>query len=158
MNEKYISECSAIEQNCTYTAETHHIIATKQKALSAWFQVIPAVVSALLGVLVGTGIVPFWFIWLSVISAIVAAVGNVLNPLKEYYDHLNAAKNFTCLKQDAYSLRETFCCSMSEAECHATVKSLHDCYNDLVKFAPPTDNDSFEKARIRVKEGVHRLD
>lgn len=158
MREQYSTECAAIEQNCTYTAETHHIIAAKQKRLSAWFQIVPAVISAVFGVLVGGGVIPFWFIWLGVVSAVVSAVGNVLNPLKEYYDHLNAAKNFTGLKQDARSLRETFSTSMNDAEFLTATKSLHDRYNDLIRFAPPTDNDSFEAARKRVKEGIHTLD
>ncbi|MFA6536584.1 MAG: SLATT domain-containing protein [Candidatus Paceibacterota bacterium] len=158
MKDKYIKECEAIKQNCTYTGEAHHIIADKQKRLAGYFQIIPAVVAAVLGVLVGSGSVPSWFIWLSVISAVVAAVGNVLNPLKDYYDNLNAAKNFVTLKQDARSLEETFSAAMSDAEFATATKSLHDRYNDLVRFAPPTDKKSFEEAQKRVKSGVHELD
>lgn len=158
MREKTSKECEAIQQNCTYTAETHHIIASKQKRMSTLFQIVPAVVSAILGVLVGGGIVPFWFVWLSVVSAVVAAVGNVLNPLKEYYDHLNAAKNFTSLKQDTRALKDTFSASMTDSEFQTATKSLHDRYNDLIRFTPPTDKKSFGEAREQVKSGIHELD
>lgn len=158
MREQYIKECVTVEQNCTYTAEAHHIIAARQKCFSAWFQIVPAVVAAILGVLIGVGTVPPWWVWLSVISAVIAAVGNVLNPLKEYYDHLNAAKHFTVLKQDARSLKNTFSASMNDSEFAVAVKDLHDRYNDLVRFVPPTDKKSFEKAQKRVKSGVHELD
>lgn len=158
MKEKCIKECDAIEQNSTYTAETHHIIAGKQKTLATRFQIIPAIAAAVLGALVGAGQVPTWCIWLSVISAVISAVGNVLNPLKEYYDHLNAAKNFAALKHDSRALKETFSCTMTDTEFTTAARLLHDRYNDLIRFAPPTDPDSFEKARKRVQSGIHKLD
>lgn len=158
MRDQCIKECNAVQENCTYTAETHHIIAKKQRWLSTGFQVVPAIAAAILGVLVGVGQIPFWWLWLSVMSAVVAAVGNVLNPLKEYYDHLNAAKNFVTIKHDARGLRDTFSASMNDSEFMTAAKVLHDRYNDLVRFAPPTDDKSFEKARKRVKGGLHNPD
>ncbi len=158
MRDKCTKECDAVEQNCIYTGEAHHIIADKQYWLSIGFQIVPAVIAAVLGVLVGSGTVPFWFVWLSVMSAVIAAVGNVLNPLKSYYDHLYAAKNFTTLKQDARALRDTFSSPMSDSEYIAAAKTLHDRYNDLVRFAPPTEKKAFEEARKRVQSGIHKLD
>lgn len=158
MREKYDKEADNIEQNCTYTAEAHHIIALRNKKMSTWFQLIPAVAAAVFAVLVGGGIVPVWWVWLSVVSAVVAAVGNVLNPMKEYYDNLNAAKNFTSLKHDARALREVFDTKMSEEEYMVAVRTLHERYSDLLRFVPPTDKKSFEEARKRIKEGVHKSD
>lgn len=51
---------------------------------------------------------------LTFVSAVIAAVGNVLNPLAQYSDHLAAAKGFTILKHDAGSLRETFSAAMTD--------------------------------------------
>ena len=158
MRIKYDKETVIIEQNCTYTAEAHHLIALRNKEMSTRFQLIPAVIAAVLGVAVGGGFVPIWCVWLSVVSAVVAAVGNVLNPMKEYYDNLNAAKNFTALKHDARALREVFASKMSEEEYTISVRTLHERYNDLLRFAPPTDKESFEEARKRIKEGVHKPD
>lgn len=158
MREKYNKELNNIEQNCTYTAEAHHIIALRSKNMSIWFQLIPAVSAAVLGVAVGGGFVPAWFVWISVVSAVVAAVGNVLNPMKEYYDNLNAAKNFTALKHDTRALREVFSSDKNDAEYIVEVKALHDRYNDLLRFAPPTDKESFEEARKHIKEGIHKPD
>lgn len=98
MKDNYKKECSAVIQNCTYTAETHHIIAGKKQRLAFWFQVVPAVITAILGVLAGTSIGAPVTLWLTVVAAAVTAVGNVLNPYAEYYTHLNAAKSFTILK------------------------------------------------------------
>lgn len=158
MREKYNEETGNIERNCTYTAEAHHIIALRNKRMSAGFQIIPAVVAAALGAAVGGGFIPPWWIWISVVSAVVAAVGNVLNPMKEYYDNLNAAKNFTALKHDARALRDVFSSRMNDEEYMTAVQILHDRYNDLLRFAPPTDKKSFEEARERVKKGIHKPD
>jgi len=158
MRQKYNKECKSIEENCTYTAETHHIIALRNKKLSTGFQIVPAGVAAVLGVLVGGGVIPFWFIWLSVVSAVISAVGNVLNPMKEYYDNLNSAKNFTTLKHDARALCEVFSSKMDDKAYTIAVQALHERYNDLVRFAPLTDEKSFEKAQKRIKSGVHKPD
>lgn len=158
MRKKYENECEAIEQNCTYTAETHHIIAAKRQRLGTRLQIVPAVIAAVLGVLAGTDILTPWTLWLSVIAAVISAVGNVLNPFAEYYTHLNAAKSFTILKQDARALRETFSGKMSDDMFGAATRSLHDRYDDLIRLAPATNNNSFEEARRRVQSGIHQLD
>lgn len=158
MRKKYESECEAIEQNCTYTAETHHLIAAKRHRLGTQLQVVPAITAAVLGVLAGTDVLTPWSLWLSVIAAAISAVGNVLNPFAEYYMHLNAAKSFTILKQDARAMRETFSGTMNDDVFGAAAHSLHDRYDDLVRLAPATDNKSFEEARRRVQSGIHQLD
>lgn len=158
MKKKYLEECKIIQQNCTYSAEAHHIIAKKNKRLSTWFQVVPAVIATLSGLLVAGSVVPVWFGWLTVISAVITAVANVLNPLKEYYDHLNAAKNFTAMKHDARTLGDVFNLRMDDSSLAVAVENLHQRYGDLIKFVPPTDNDSFEEASARIKDGIHEPD
>lgn len=158
MREKYLNECKIIKENCEYTAETHHIIAARNKNLSIGFQLVPAIIAALSGVLVVGAVVPIWWGWLTVLSAVITAVASVLNPLKAYYDHLNAAKNFTALKHEARGLKDTFSSNMEDKEFFIAVKNLHDKYNNLVKFVPPTDEKSFNKGRERIKKGVHEPD
>lgn len=158
MRDAYKLECSAVEENCTYTAETHHIIATRKQKLGTRLQIVPAVIAAVLGVLAGTNVLTPWTIWFSVIAAAISAIGNVLNPFAEYYAHLNAAKSFTILKQDARALRDTFSGTMNDEVFCAATQSLHDRYDDLVRLAPPTDNKVFEEARRRVRAGIHKLD
>ncbi len=158
MRDQYIRECKKIEQNCIYTAEAHHTIALRSKSAASWYQAVPAAAAAVLAALVGITVLPPWVVWISVVSAAIAAVGSSLNPLKDYYDHLNAAKNFTVLKQDATSLHETFGIRMNEETFASVVESLHTRYNDLVRATPPTDKVAFEKARKRVQEGIHNQD
>lgn len=158
MRDKFEAECAAIEQNCTYTAETHHIVAAKQKCLGNALQLVPAVIAAGLGVLAGAGVLPSWSIWLSAAAAAISAVTSVLNPFAEYSSHLNAAKGFTILKQDARALRSTFSVPMTDDTFAASTKSLHDRYSDLVRSAPETANKAFAEAQKRIKAGTHTLD
>ena len=158
MKEKYLDECKIIKENCEYTAEAHHIIAVRNEKLSIKLQLVPAVVATLSGILVAGTVIPIFWGWLTVLSAVITAVASILNPLKTYYDHLNAAKNFTALKHEARSLRKTFSSNMKDEEFFVSVKNLHDKYNNLIKFVPPTDEKSFDKARKRIKIGIHESD
>jgi hypothetical protein len=155
MRKKYLEECEIIRQNCEYTAEAHHIIAEKNKRMQVGFQLVPAISASLSSLLVVGTTVPEWVGWIAVISAVVTAVASVLNPLKDYYDHLNAAKNFTALKHDARNFKNVSSSKMNDNNLVLGVENLHQRYNDLIKFVPPTDDKSFEKAVKRIKEGIH---
>ena len=158
MKKQLIAECIHIQDNCTYTAEAHHNLADRGKRLGFCFQVVPSVITALLAAVVTLGWAPLILNGLTVIGAVISAVGNVLNPLKDYFDHLNAAKNFTVIKHDARVLRYTFSVTMSDKEFAIAVENLHNRYNDLVRFVPPTDKKAFEEARKRIQSGVHDPD
>lgn len=152
------AECERIEQNCTYTAETHHIIAARQKTWYTTFQLVPAVAAAIMGTLAAGKGVPGWVAMAALLSAVVSAIGTVMNPQQGYYEHLNAAKAFTVLKHDARAQYEIFASILTPAELVVGVKSLHDRYNDLIRMSPPTDNKAFEEARKRVQSGIHKPD
>jgi hypothetical protein len=158
MREKYLNECKIIKDNCEYTAEAHHIIAARNERMSIGFQLVPAIIATLSGILVVGMVVPIWWGWLTVLSAVITAVASILNPLRVYYDHLNAAKNFTALKQEARALKDVFGSDMKDEVFFTAVKNLHDKYNSLIKFVPPTDEKSFNKGRERIKKGVHEPD
>ncbi|HHT9139017.1 MAG TPA: SLATT domain-containing protein [Candidatus Wunengus sp. YC60] len=158
MRKQYLLECKHIQENCTYTAESHHILSDRGKRLGIWFQLVPTVIAAILASLVMLQMAPLVVNGLTVIAAVVSAVANVLNPLKDYYDHLNAAKNFTALKHDARALHELFSGNMNDKDFALAVETLHNRYNDLIRFVPPTDSKAFEEARKRIKEGIHEPD
>lgn len=158
MKNKLIKEAENIYQDCLYSAETHHMLANRGKRMAILFQLVPAVIAALSAGLVVGKAVPIWWGWLTVVSAIVTAVANVLNPLKEHYDHLLAAKSFTALKHEARLLYRTLAVSMIEKDLAEEVKSLVERYNTLARVAPPTDQKTFEKARERIQSGVHEPD
>jgi hypothetical protein len=158
MRDRYKAECEAIVQNCTYSAEAHHIIADKRKRLGNWFQILPAGIAAVLGVLAGVNVLAQVTPWLAAIAAAISAVSNVLNPFAEHYAHLNAAKSFTVLKQDARAMMETFSASMDDANFAAAVQALHARYSEVVRLVPATDKKSFEAARRNINDGRHTLD
>lgn len=158
MREKYTEECKTIQQNCTYTAEDHHQIASWNRTLAYCFQIIPAVIAAGTSTYTAIGNAPDWIPIFTTITAVISAVSTVLNPNKNYQDHLNAAKNFTTLKHDARFLCEAEISNLGDEVFYLKVKSLHEKYNDLVKTVPPTDGKFFEKARKIVQGGYHEPD
>ncbi|MFP5234339.1 MAG: SLATT domain-containing protein [Acidobacteriota bacterium] len=158
MDQRYIDECKQIQQNATYSAETHHRMAVRDQHRAFWLQVIPACIAAGSGALVAAGVSPTSLLWLTVLSATVAAVSNILNPQKSYQDHLSAAKGFTALKHDARFLHEAQSSNMTDPEFRLATAYLHEKYNDLVKIVPPTDPKVFEQARITIQAGIHEPD
>ena len=158
MKEKYIDECKQIKQNCEYTAETHHWIAGWNRLLAYVFQIVPAVIAAVTATLVAANVQPPSWLWVTVVSAVVVAIASVLDPNKQYQDHLSAAKAFTTLKHDARFLHEAKSHTMTdEAFCQA-VENLHEKYNEIVRISPPTNKRFFEIARAVIQSDRHEPD
>ena len=149
-------EVETIQDNCTFTAETHHQIAHSCRRQSIWLKIAPAVVAAVLGVLAANGVLPNLLIWLTVVAVAISAIANVVDPDKQYQSHLNAARAFTVLKHDVRALRESFADSMTDEQLSQEVQYSHRRYSDLVRLMPPTDDKAFERARRRIKDGVHQ--
>lgn len=158
MREKYLDECKIIQQNCTYTAETHHQMATLAKRQAFWLEVIPAVAAALSSALVSTNILGHWALIITVISSVIVAVSAVLNPNKIYQAHLEAAKNFTTIKHDARFLCDAISQKLEDESFTLAVENLHQKYNELLKTVPPTNSKSFAKAQVIVQKGTHDPD
>ncbi len=158
MREELINECKSIEENCTYTAETHHTIANSERRKYQLLQIGPAIISVVTGGSVSLGFAPAFVGWLTLVSGVVAAISGILNPSKNSEEQLAAAKQFTTLKQDARALGKSFSKGMSDDEFSVEVRKLHDRYNELVLAVPATNDKAFEKAREKVKKGVHEPD
>jgi hypothetical protein len=158
MNQSYIDECRQIQQNATYSAETHHRMAARDRRLSTWLQVVPAIVATITSGLVASGVSPHSLLWLTVTAAAISAVASIWNPQKSYQDNLAAAKGFTAIKHDARFLHEAKSTSMTDAEFRLAVQYLHEKYNELVKVVPATDPESFAEAQQVIQAGTHEPD
>lgn len=157
MNEYLLKECARVEENSTYSAETHHILAKRQDLLYTITQLVPALAAAALGTLAIGQVVPSWVGIAATVAAVVTAVGTVLNPQRSFFQHLSAAKAFTIMKHDARAAGDR-APSLTDEEAACISDGLHGRYNDLVRLSPPTEDWAFEKARVRVQSGVHRPD
>lgn len=158
MKKEVAKEIEIIRQNCEYTAEAHHIIASDSEAMARWFQLIPAIAASLSGLLVVGEVIPDWWGWITVIAAITTAIATVIDPLKGYYLHLNAAKGFVLIKNDARLLQNVTGSTLSDKELVEEVKKLSDRYKELVKVTPPTNDSAFERGSQRIKAGIHEPD
>ena len=158
MKDKYTDECKQIQQNCTYTAEAHHLIARWNKALAYVFQIIPAGIAAVTSGLVAANVKPNSWLWVTMTASIIAAIATIIDPNKRHQEHLNAAKSFTVLKHDARFLHEAKSQNMSDEAFCVAVENLHEKYNDLIKAVPPTGSISIGIARKVIGSGIHEPD
>lgn len=158
MKDKYLEECAVIQQNCTYTAETHYRMAVSAKNKAFWFEVVPAVTAALSGTLVASGIADVNLLPVTILSASVSAAAGVFNPNKRYQDHLAAANSFTSLKHDARFLKDARSTSLTDEAFAIAVENLHSRYGELIQATPPTNSEVFMQAREVVQQGLHEPD
>ena len=155
--EHLIKECMRVEEDCMYTAETHHVIASSSEKIGFWVKAIPAAVAAGSGIAILKGF-PIWVAWLSIISGIAFALTFLLDPDRRKNDHTKAAKDYTVLKHEARSLYQTFSHEMNQSEFYMSVRLLRERYNNLVSQTPKTTDKAFEKAREKIKAGRHTPD
>lgn len=150
--EKLKKECEKIADNARHTAEAHHILATKSKVMAIWFDIIPAIIASLSGLLVVGEVIPVWWGWLTVVSAVVSATSSIVSPQKSYYENLNSAKSFTVIKHKARALSDAFVAFHSEDEFYKEVCGLSEMYNQLVLLTPPTEERAYQKAVEKLKK------
>lgn len=152
-----ITECKQIHDDSNYNAEAHYFLEHRLSKRAYLLKTIPAVITVLsaFGLLIGS---PNWLAWITLLSGIITILNIFMDPEKKARDHEFAAKNFTILKHEARSLHESFRDFMSESDFLCNVKLLRQKYNLLVLCTPPTDEESFNKARERIKKGVHEPD
>ncbi len=101
---------------------------------------------------------PVWVSWITLTFSIISIVNILLEPERETKNHEFSAKSFTVLKHEARSLYETFKDFIDDKDFFYEVKRIREKYNWLVQITPPTDEKSFEKAKERIKKGVHKPD
>lgn len=153
-NEHLITECKWIEEDCMYNAETHHQIAASAKKTAFCIKFIPAVLAALSGILILSG-VSIIVAWLSVLSGFILAIASVLDPDRNKNDHIKTAKDYTVLKHDSRALYQTFAQEMGSSEFYISTRLLRERYNNVVNNCPETDDKAFEKTRKKIKAGRH---
>jgi hypothetical protein len=155
--ENLVAECKQIQEDSTYTAETHHIMEKRLTKKVFWYKFVPPAitVSSAFALIVG---MPNWVSWITIFSGIISVLNILLEPEKKSKDHLFAAKNFAVLKHEARSLHEAFKDFMTDEEFYHNVRKLREKYNLLVQYSPSTEKEAFEEASRRIKAGVHKAD
>lgn len=153
-----MAECHKIAEDSLYTAQAHFEVASaKGRAVKLWLQLLPAIATALSGIIVALGGPPWWGA-IAALSGVLTGVAAYLGVDKETASHTVAAKLFTKLRHDARALADTFSKDMPEAEFRAEVKKLRDRYANYVESCPDTDDGAFEKARKKIQDGRFQPD
>ncbi len=146
------NECATIEDNARHTAEAHHILASNAKRRALTLEVIPALIASSSGLLVVGQIIPAWWGWLTVVSAVVTATSSIVSPHKSYYENLNSAKSFTVVKHRARSLRSSFASFYNEDEFYKEVRAVSEYYNQLILLTPPTEEWAYLRATEKLAQ------
>lgn len=152
-----VGECHRIEEDATYTAETHHVLHAQDETRGKVLKAIPAVAAAA----AGTAIVaerPVIGAACALVAAVVGALFAVLDPDRAARAHLVAAKGFTSLKHDARFLADVMRFELTREQFAASVQRLRERYNQIAEHAPPTTDRAFERAREKVRAGRHAPD
>ncbi|MEX2515180.1 MAG: SLATT domain-containing protein [Candidatus Paceibacterota bacterium] len=147
--ENIIKTFEKITDNARYTAESHHIIATRSKMISRFTELFPAVIASLSSAAFIQGFIEPWSGLLALISSVIVATSIVINPNKSYYENLNAAKNFTVIKNKASRLK-SLSSSYSENDLLKKAEKVSEEYEQLVRLTPPTTDWAYEKAKEKL--------
>jgi hypothetical protein len=116
---------------------------------------VPAIIAASSGLLVVGQVIPVWWGWATVVSAVVTATTSIVSPQKSYYENLNAAKSFTVVKNKAHALHAAFASSLTETELFKEIRNLADYYDQLVLLTPPTAEKAYKKAVKKLSQRVN---
>jgi hypothetical protein len=155
---KLINECQRIEEDSLYTGEAHHIIGNDLMNQTWWLKIIPASITVLSAFAVLGNYHKDIFQWFTLITGFLTMYNVITEPERKSQQHISAGKNFVVLKHEARSLRESFKDFMDTKEFYHAVRRLREKYNLLVQYIPPTNEKAFEKARKRIKKGIHYPD
>jgi hypothetical protein len=146
-----IAACRRIEDDCTYTGQTHfEMAAMKSRSAKGWLVFLPSMVSASSGLAVALGVAG-WVGAFAALAGTISAVATFLGVDKEATAHEMAGKLLTQLKHEARALREADAPDLSVESLAAQVRVLTNRYGAFVASLPVTDNKAFQRVRARLK-------
>lgn len=134
-----IEECHKIHNDAKISADAQYLSAARYQKIALWFQVVPAVASAVTGTLAIGVVMRPYLGWVAAATAVITAVATILNPAQRSHSHLSAAKAFTVVKNEARSTGDVFGRSMPQQEFQRAVQALLTRYNDLIRLVPQSE-------------------
>jgi hypothetical protein len=152
-----VRECETVATNSLYNAESHYTLAEIKERKGLWLIVIPSAVAGICSLLVAIGL-PTALGALGAGGGLVATVAGILGVDRQPTVHRLAGSQWTALRHEARSLSQGMFKELPHQQFVAEVRRLCDRYNTLCQALPSTDNESFDKARKRIKKGIHEPD
>ena len=101
-----LDECETVTENSLYNAQAHFFLADRKERQGVWLLVIPAFIAGFCGLLTAVGL-PHWLGAISAAAGLVAMVAGVLGVDRQPTSHRIAASQWTALRHEARSLRQT---------------------------------------------------
>lgn len=152
-----VYECKKIEEDALYTAETHFQIAGYYKRLTFWSRFAPAIVTAISGTLIIIGY-PKWVAWFSILGAMATTFGSIQGADRAFTDHTTCAKEYKAIQHIARYLYKTKQFELTRKDFFNEIDQLRLQVNELNKKSPQTIEKYFNKARNKIKAGIHTPD
>ena len=153
-----VAECKKIEENCLYTGQTHFAMAASAgRKVKVWLMLIPSIIGGGSGLAVALG-APTWIGAFAAFTGIVTSVATFLGIDKESIAHETAGKLLTQLRDETRALREAYSPDMTPEQFATDVRALGTRYRAFVASLPLTNDDAFQKARKKIKDGVFQFD
>jgi len=149
--------CKTIAENSLYTGQAHFEEASSSSYRKRFLFVGCACVAAVSGSLTACGY-PIWIGVFGAAAGLLTGVSSYLGIDEEAVHHSYAGNALTTLRHEADALYQTFARELPHEQLVFEARRLQDRYGLTIATCKPPSNESFDKARRRIKSGLFQPD
>jgi hypothetical protein len=149
----YILQLEKLFEDASYSAQAYFEAAKNAEIWGRAIVFLPAVLSAIAGIIVALGGAKE-FGSAGAVAAAVAATASFLGTDRKASSFKDSARQFTQLRHRASLELDLSARASSEAQLEEIVRQLRSKYEDIIGVGEPTPGRAFRKAQKRIDQGV----
>lgn len=149
----YIDVLERLYENATYSAQAYFEATKSAEFWGKTIVFVPAVASAVSGILTAFGFDKSWGA-VSAVAGVIAATGSFLGAERKAPIFKDSARKYTQLRHQARLLQSLALERASTEQLAVEVERLGDSYQGIVAGDEPMPNRFFKRASNRIKTGV----
>jgi hypothetical protein len=149
----FLNVLNKMYEDSTYSAQVYFEAAKSGEFWGKVVVFVPAIVSAVSGVLVALDLGRAWGV-ASAVAGSVAATGSFLGAEKKAASYKESARNYTRLRHDIGLVRDLALEEESVEALRTLILELQDRYNNIVLRDEPSSNRFYRKVKQRIQESL----